>query len=578
MIRRLRAVVCFLPALLAIGLAAFGLLEPLPTFGQQGSGISLAIGQRLASAYNVANQVAGGPFAAGTVSITLARGGFVTADGRSIYPYTTTTPLLIGFGSNQDTVTPTAVSGCNSTAQSSPPTCTITVATTYTHGSGDPVYSGSYGLQEAINDAAGFVSGSSVVNAQGGVVVIDKSWGGSNATITAATPFSTVSLLDIRSGQPRYWNMTPTGAALATITAPTTAAACTATIQLCSDATVAGSASWATAIYASETCVDMAGNESPGSLTTVTFVPVASMAIDMPPPAAETGCVGWVPYLSLANGTYAQAYQIPVTSSVCTMTTLETITPACAIANTTYGQATSTFGASGLFKGGAQITGYPVNTGQHFPALASTVQTTASYTPVSNSSQTYSYAPGNRVGLCGSSSANVVNYAAGASSTTGIPMAVATWTIPANCVNYIGAEFRVSGKFTWTDGGASDAMKVLVKWDAAGTNTTTVPTTLCSIANTHTNAAAAQNATYSCTVKIATTGATGTALVNGTGEFDIATGPAGVLIGPGLDIATAASAAINLTVPARIAVYFTDTGATANPGAQGLEATLEALN
>jgi hypothetical protein len=157
-------------------------------------------------------------------------------------------------------------------------------------------------------------------------------------------------------------------------------------------------------------------------------------------------------------------------------------------------------------------------------------------------------------------------------------MSVATWSVPANAFNYVGAEFRVSGKFTWTDGGASDAMKALVTWDAAGTNTTTVPTTLCSIANTHTNGAAAQVGIYTCTVRIATTGATGTATVNGSGFFDIATGAAGVLIGGANDIATAVSGSINLTVPARIAVYFTDTGATANPGAQGLEATLEMLN
>jgi len=309
----------------------------------------------------------------------------------------------------------------------------------------------------------------------------------------------------------------------------------------------------------------------------------STKAIDVASPAASAGAVGWVPYLSLDGGTYAQAYKITPTATVCTLTTLETVTPACAVANTTYGQATSTFGKAGLFtSGGAQITIYPVSTAQHFTQLASTVQTTASLTPMTNSSVTYSYAPSSRIGACnGMSSWNQTQeIAAGgisASSTTGIPMSMGTWTVPANCFNYVGAEFRVSGKITWTDGGASDAMKVIVAWDAPGTNTTTVPTTLCNIANTHTNAAAAQTGWYSCTVRILTTGATGTALVNGGGFFDIATGAAGVLIGGANDTAVAASGSINLTSSARIAVRFSDTGATVT-GAQPLEGTLEVLN
>jgi len=68
-------------------------------------------------------------------------------------------------------------------------------------------------------------------------------------------------------------------------------------------------------------------------------------------------------------------------------------------------------------------------------------------------------------------------------------MSMGTWTVPANYFNFVGAEFRISGKITWTDGGAADTMKAIVAWDASGTNTTTVPTTLCNIVNGHTNAA-----------------------------------------------------------------------------------------
>src|SRR5205807_2897973 len=131
-----------------------------------------------------------------------------------------------------------------------------------------------------------------------------------------------------------------------------------------------GSASWGGTVFGCVTYVDIMGNEGPCSAT-ASFTSVASKAIDIASPAAATGAVGWIPYLSLSAGSYAQAYQIPVTSTVCTLTTLETVIPACALANTAYGQATSTFGVNALFNGGAQIASYPVNTGMHFPALGS---------------------------------------------------------------------------------------------------------------------------------------------------------------------------------------------------------------
>jgi len=78
-------------------------------------------------------------------------------------------------------------------------------------------------------------------------------------------------------------------------------------------------------------------------------------------------------------------------------------------------------------------------------------------------------------------------------------------------------------------------------------------------------------------VTVATTGATGTALVNGYSAQSLA-GGATTLVRNTIDIATAASGSINLTGSARVAVYFVGTGATNNPGAQGLNATIEQLN
>ena len=532
----------------------------------------------------------GGSIAAGTgVSIGLRDPVVRLSDGRTVIPFYAGVRVSIGAGAANEIVAITSTTGC--TLGAAPGTCTIVVTTANQHGNSEPVTSGSYGLDEAIVDAAS--GGTGLANPGGGFggeVDIDAIWqqqGGTSAIVNATTlVYPLVYIKDARAGAAKYWNFSPTGLAVAAPTLPAIniagQAACDATHQMCSDATVAGSASWGGAVYACWAYVDIFGNEGPCSATT-NWTSVASKAIDLGIPAASPGAVGAVPYLSLSGGTYAAAYQIPVTATVCTMTTLETVTPACAVKNTTYNQAGSTYGAGGLFTtGGAQIVTYPVNTSVHFTSLASTVQTTAAYTPMTNSSLTYAYTPSNRVGGCPgvSSYNNVQGIAAGgisASSTAAIPMALATWTIPANCFNYIGAEFRVSGKFTWTEGGTSAATyNVVVGWDANGTDTTTKATALCTIANTHTPAAAAQNGYYSCTVKTLTAGATGTALVNGWGDMSIATGQA-LLIGFANDTAVAASASLNLTSAARITVQFFDSGNTVT-GAQGLENTLEVLN
>lgn len=565
----------------------------LPALAQQGSNSSYVAGERNVAWYAFGLGSVQGAFitsgnsSTGSQTITVCPGFRTLPDGRQVNLFggirgSGFVPITVDAQSstNVETVTPTALTYTTPQqlqgANQAVPCAQITATFSFTHANSQnthQVISGDGGLQEAINDA--FLAG-------GGIVTVGPESTVTNTQLAAAVAFPTVSIADKRAGVPRYWNITPTGLALAVPTTLTAQAACDATHQFCSDATVAGSASYAGgSLFGCVAYVDIAGNEGPCSLT-ASFTDVSAKAIDVAAPAASPGAVGYVVYLSLDAGTYAQAYQIPSTSLNCTLTTLETILPACAVANTTFGQSASVFGKNALFNGGSQITTIALNTGLHFTKLASTVQTTASLTPMTNSSVTYSYAPSSRVGGCpGTSSWNATQeIAAGgisASSSTGIPMSMGTWTIPAGCFNFIGAEFRVSGKITWTDGGAADAMKVIVAWDASGTNTTTVPTTLCNIANSHTNAAAAQTGYYSCTVRILTTGATGTALVNGSGFFDIATGAAGVLIGGANDTAVAASGSINLLVPARISVRFSDTGATVT-GAQPLEGTLEVLN
>lgn len=520
----------------------------------------------------------GGGAASTTYAITMPRGYAVTLGGGAQFvPYSILTPILVGVGAVQETVTPTGVSGCG-VGVNNANACSITAAFTYAHGVGTVVQSSTKGLAEA--DLVAWANG-------GGQVEVDQAWyaaGGTAAIITAAPVLPGVSVLDLSYGPARNWNPTPTGLALAAPTLPavniTGQLACDGTHQMCSDATVAGSASWGGAIFACWTYVDIFGNEGPCSATT-TWTSAASKAIDLGIPAASPGAVGAVPYLSLSGGSYALAYQIPVTSTICTMTKLEIITPACAVTNANFGQVGSTFGAGGLFTtGGAQITTYPVNTSMTAPILATTAATLAAQHPMTNSSITYSYAPGARTGACGSSSANIVQLAAAGgisgSSATTVPNPLTSWTIPAACFNYIGAEFRVSGKWTYTDGGDTST-RLIVAWDSNVTDTASVPTPLCNILDTATGTGAAYNGTYTCTVRILTTGASGTAMVNGYSTQSLAAG-ATTLVRNGADVAVAASAAIDLAVNGRIVVWFEGVGATNNPGAQALGATLEWLN
>ncbi len=138
-------------------------------------------------------QVKTGTTATGAGTLTLEYGQITLPDGAVVPVLATTAPVQVGSGSNAETVTPSAVSnstpGVNGTS-------TITATFANTHGIGDLVTSGTYGLQEALNYAG----------AQGGgQVIVDNEWAslaGSSAAaiIAAATLPSGVTIWDNRQG------------------------------------------------------------------------------------------------------------------------------------------------------------------------------------------------------------------------------------------------------------------------------------------------------------------------------------------------------------------------------------------
>lgn len=130
----------------------------------------------------------------GATTLTVAYPYTTLPDSSQLFPLATTTPLLIGSGSNAETVTPSAVANVSSFQGYN--TATITVTLSNTHGIGDPIASGTYGLQEAINAASA---------AGGGTVIVDARWaaiGGTSAMIaTAVASLPTgVSVADNRTG------------------------------------------------------------------------------------------------------------------------------------------------------------------------------------------------------------------------------------------------------------------------------------------------------------------------------------------------------------------------------------------
>jgi len=79
--------------------------------------------------------------------------GYVTLpDGRPFVPFATNVPLIVDTGSNAETVTPSAVSGCYP-LNPNQGVCQVTATFSNAHGNGAIVVSGDQGIQEAINDA-----------------------------------------------------------------------------------------------------------------------------------------------------------------------------------------------------------------------------------------------------------------------------------------------------------------------------------------------------------------------------------------------------------------------------------------
>lgn len=589
-----------LTALLLV-FAAGATAQNFPGASGNPSPYTRAAGQFYAPAFFWNGRLISGNTSTGSQSVIIVgttggSGGLQMADGTTVplqTIFSVLTPVVFDLGQGaQETVTPTAVSvgtcpAGNLGVGGSVQCVTFTGSFNNTHGQSAVVADGTFGLQTAVNYANSI---------GGGIVTVDSAWkqmGGTNTLINAAIPFANVGIQDWSQSSVQYWNVTPaTTTVLTTPTALTAAAACTATVQFCSDPNVAGSASWGGTAFIAISCVDVMGNESISS-TTASFTSVASKAIDIGNPAAETGCVGWKPYLSLSGGTYALAYSVPlltqptvlqalpVSSGVCVLTTIETITPACAIANATYNQSASNTGAGtgagGTFKGGAVFTGYPVVTSMLAPNLDSA--SAQSLNPSNGGLQTYKYVPSNRAGLPGITSAYMsFPITTAAQSTVG--QVAGSVHLPPGFLNYAGRTIEICGMLSKTSTTADTITNIQLWWDAEGSNVTAgTAVELSNIQITQTlTAAASLPFCQDITTTVASATATGGTIQPGMGWLTEGQVAAGTIHDGATNILFAAVGSLNLALNANIEVVYNHTTGTDGAGVVLLNPTVKILN
>lgn len=252
--------------------------------------------------------------------------------------------------------------------------CTLSLATSNTHVNGSfHLRSGTCGVREALNDLGG----------AGGEVIIDQKFYDDGCTASTFTNSTTLGgtlqsnqyIHDISNGQDTWYNLQPS--TLSALAVPTTSAnlTCATTAGLvCQSATTGGT--WPnSAEHVGEIYVDSLGGWSVASVDH-SLTPSASgtNVLQFNSPAASTGAVGWLPFGGLAYN--STTYVLPVTSSNCTLSTLFTGYPVCAMGAT------------------ATVTG-PVTTTSLIPQSGGIA---AAYNPNPQSHTTFAYRPSQRPG------------------------------------------------------------------------------------------------------------------------------------------------------------------------------------
>lgn len=531
---------------------ALALMVPLGAMAQSipslsntspGADTSFLAGRFVANTYNYAGAVVyAGNASTGSATIQVRGGYVVLPDSRSVEPFAVGVPIVLS-DSTPELVTPTAVSGCyNAKGMNQDAiliTCNITASFSFTHGAGAQVLSGTNGLAEAVLDA---------FNWGGGVAVIPAGWNlglntsctscfASKAAVMAALlPLPTVSIEDDSNGVPQYFNVGPSTTSF--IATPATLTATTVGFGLNGANTTGGTYTGASTYHVCVAYVDAAGNEGACSadFSGLTAGSGSTNQIGIAAPAASTGAVGYTVYISLAGGTYALAYQAPITSSVCKLTQIETITPACAVTNSLYGQT----GANAI------VSALTVNTSPIALQLGGANNQLG--TGNSGAHTTYAYVPGSHLGTTSLLQANLAftATAGGASSTN--PVVMATIPVPAGFMNVVDKTIRVCAKMKQTLANSPTIENWQVYWDGAGSDTAGSPVQLANIQGTATFTNVAYNGSFceEFTTTVSGAGVTAGSIIGGSNVATMGIASAPTNLVTMLDTLNAAVGSLNL--------------------------------
>jgi hypothetical protein len=326
----------------------------LSRFGGYVNAVEFAYG--VVSAAPPPLQVITGSTAAGTYTVTCQNQRAVANNAVSTAP-TTNTPILVGVGTNEETVTPTSVS------LDSLGNILITATFANAHSTGELVRSGTVGLQEALNYAASFGPG------LGAEVIVDAGWaasGGTQAMITAAVAASTVDIVDNRvAGRQTAGNLPSSVTALAAPTAVSTAAALNG--LLTTSSTGGSIAASAGTFRLGVTYVDQYGGETTLSIDTASAATIAigsatsTNSIGLTSPAALAGAIGYKVYMTAAAGATLTEISYPAGNAAISGTAVASAPIPCFQIGT---PVTITAIITGTAKVPAQNSAYAVATGE----------------------------------------------------------------------------------------------------------------------------------------------------------------------------------------------------------------------
>jgi hypothetical protein len=487
----------------------------------------------------------------GSQTYVLRTGYIVLPDGTFFVPLFINDSVRVGVGASSELVTVTSVSCSNPQAIDG---CNFTASFANAHGVGERVASATGGLYEAMY--AAWISG-------GGLADIDPrtvQLGLTNTQLAAAPVWSTVAIKDERTVAPTYWSPGPIAStALAT---PTTLTALTAVPT----STPVGAYTTGT-YHLCISYVDIMGNEGPCSAD-FSQAGLATGSFTFTTPAASAGAVGYTIYISLTGGAYTAMYHVPLSASICTLTTVETVTPACAVANTNYNQAGST----------AVVTAITVNTAQ-LAMNSAVIGTTTVVHGNAIAKASYGYVPGSKLAMGGISA--VYYPATGAAATSTNLDTVASFAIPANFMNSVGKSIRVCGQATMAGASTATILGISYQWDADGMDTAGAPVIIGTTTITPAAAVAASVVQYdfcqTFTTTVVGTTVTGGTIGVGPGYLSYSVTAPGTVsqTGPAVTVGTVGS--LNFLNAARLHISFVHTTGTDGAATILQNATIEVL-